>query len=118
MNFADRIKEQAQAQDTSEKQITREEFNEALKTVSLETLEEYEGGALIAITGITFCNHMKEFMFEGKEKCTEEEFARAIEYAFEKFPENLTGAAAFLAPMVGMIFAEKAKDILFKRQED
>lgn len=69
MNFADRMNEQAQ--DMSEKKITAEKFDDAVKQAMEEIVDdpEIEGVAklLIPLVGIAFTRYVRKILF-GEEK--------------------------------------------------
>lgn len=69
MNFADRMNEQAQ--DMSEKKITAEKFDDAVKQAMEEMVDdpEIEGVAklIIPLTGMIFAQHVRKILF-GEEK--------------------------------------------------
>lgn len=71
MNFADRMNEQAQAQDMSEKKVTAEEFEDAIKQATEEIIKdpEIEGIAklFIPLVGTAFTRHVRKILF-GEEK--------------------------------------------------
>lgn len=71
MNFADRMNEQAQAYDMSEKKVTAEEFDKAVAKAMDEIADEpkLEGAAklLVPLIGMVFSHSVRKILF-GEEK--------------------------------------------------
>lgn len=124
MNFADRIKQEAQERKKTAsrtKKVTRTEFVKVVDVIAEnEQNINPDVAASVIHNGFTFMSEMDEILFHMQEGIgvTEEEFYRAANKTIEDMRNRYTGRSAAIRPLAGAIFADKVRTKLFHNEED